>query len=207
MYQDGALAMLNAPNEVMHQVVKGMHGADVIRKSSAVSKSQNKKLVSECARTMRSAKSLAMFKIITLVLSYHIIHNLKEKNWGESLAKFYLHEKKLNCHCSSSKKPGVSSDSNTLESRKNMGKLALFVIFDFASKNSFFCKGMKVTFTKSQLSQPPKFFLNKPMLLVPCTNSSNILEFEKNHSNVTCNEDSHITKYFFNCSDCVEFLR
>ena len=81
---------------VIPQAVKSMCGVYVIRKSSKVSKSKNKKLVSEFIITMRNAKSLVMFKIITLILINYIIHNLKEKKFAEKLAKFYLHEKRMN---------------------------------------------------------------------------------------------------------------
>ena len=134
MRQDGALCILNASNEVFSLAWKGICGVHVIRKSSKVSKLQNRKLVSECIKAMRNAKSLEMFKIITSILINHIIHNLKEKKIAESFAKFYLHEKRLNWYYSSSKMPGVSSDSNALENYNNTGELLQRIIFNSPSK-------------------------------------------------------------------------
>jgi len=47
---------------------------------------------------------------------------LKEKKFAEGFKKFYLHEKRMNWRHTSTKRPGVPSDSNTLESHNNTGK-------------------------------------------------------------------------------------
>ena len=144
---------------------------------------------------MRNTKSSAIFNIITLILNNHSINSLKEKKFAEVFAKFCLHEKRMDWHCSSSKMLGISSDGNTLENHNNTGQLAQCTIFNCAHKKLlFFCNGLKETLTKSQLNQSPKIFLKNSMPLLLCTNSTNILEFEKNHSSIAYNSDSPITK-------------
>ena len=72
---------------------------------------------------MRNAKSSPMFKKVAEVLIDHISCNLKENKFAEGFKKFYLHEKRSNWYHTSTKRPGVSSDSNTLENHNNTGKI------------------------------------------------------------------------------------
>ena len=130
---DGALSILNATNLVIPSALKNICGVHVTRKALKVQKKHNQNPVSDCIRTMRNSKSLAMFKIITAVLLSHIIHNLKERKFADGFKKFYLHEKRSNWYYSISKKGGVSSDSSTLENYNNTGEIAYEFYSDFKS--------------------------------------------------------------------------
>ena len=85
---DGALSILNAANLVITSALKNICGVHVARKALKVQKKHNQNPVSDCIRTMRNSKSLAMFKIITAVLLSHIIYNLKEKKLQMDLKSF-----------------------------------------------------------------------------------------------------------------------